>query len=129
AVESYQSLFLKTYYPIEHMVGVINNFGGFYSAEVYVHEARMNGAKIHAPDINISELLTLVRGEDVYLGFTHVAELEKNVVAEFVEERMKNAEYTSLSNFIMRLPIAVEQLRILIRIGAFRFTGRTKKQL
>src|SRR5439155_18630895 len=31
AVESYQSLFLKTYYPKEFMVAVINNFGGFYS--------------------------------------------------------------------------------------------------
>ena len=29
AVESYQSLFLKAHYPLEFMVGVINNFGGF----------------------------------------------------------------------------------------------------
>ena len=40
AVESYQSLYLKTYYPLEFMVAVINNFGGFYRTEFYVHEAR-----------------------------------------------------------------------------------------
>ncbi|MEO5890114.1 MAG: hypothetical protein ABIQ31_07670 [Ferruginibacter sp.] len=38
AVESYQSLFLKTYYPREFMVGVLNNYGGFYSRWLYVHE-------------------------------------------------------------------------------------------
>ena len=36
AVESFQSLYLKTYYPLEFMVGVINNFGGFYQTEYYV---------------------------------------------------------------------------------------------
>src|SRR5690606_3043188 len=30
AVESYQSLYLKTYYPLEFMVAVLNNYGGFY---------------------------------------------------------------------------------------------------
>ncbi|HEY8970878.1 MAG TPA: PHP domain-containing protein, partial [Puia sp.] len=40
AVESYQSLFLKTYYPIEFMVAVLNNYGGFYNRSVYVNEAK-----------------------------------------------------------------------------------------
>ena len=35
AVESYQSLFLKAYYPLEYMVATINNFGGFYYVELY----------------------------------------------------------------------------------------------
>ena len=42
AVESYQSLFLKTYFPVEFMVSVINNFGGFYSRELYFHELKKN---------------------------------------------------------------------------------------
>jgi DNA polymerase-3 subunit alpha/error-prone DNA polymerase len=40
AVESYQSLYLKVHYPVEFMVAVINNQGGFYRTEVYVHEAK-----------------------------------------------------------------------------------------
>ena len=55
AVESYQSLYLKVYYPVEFMVAVINNQGGFYRTEVYVHEARMSGATIHNPCVNKSE--------------------------------------------------------------------------
>lgn len=55
AVESYQSLFLKAHYPIEYMVATINNGGGFYRAELYVHEARMCGAEIMPPCINRSQ--------------------------------------------------------------------------
>jgi DNA polymerase-3 subunit alpha/error-prone DNA polymerase len=41
---------LKVYYPIEFMVAVINNQGGFI--EQYVHEAKMSGATIHNPCVN-----------------------------------------------------------------------------
>ena len=51
AVESYQSLFLKTYYPKEFMVAVINNFGGFYSSELYFLELLKTGGIIEAPCI------------------------------------------------------------------------------
>lgn len=129
AVESYQSLYLKAYFPLEHMVAVINNFGGFYNTEFYFHEARMNGATIHAPHINRSEYLTCIYDKDIYPGFIHVAELEKKIVGIIVEERNNQGEFSGLSDFMKRVPISVEQLRILIRIGAFRFTKRTKKQL
>ena len=63
AVESYQSLFLKAHYPLEFMVGVINNFGGFYQTEFYFHEARMDGAEIEAPCINHSDHTTTIAGD------------------------------------------------------------------
>ena len=129
AVESYQSLYLKAHYPKEFMVGVINNFGGFYKTEFYVHEARMSGAVVHAPCVNKSEYVTSIQGDDIYLGFIHLAELEKKVVEQILEDRERNGAFGSLQDFTKRVSIAVEQLRILIRIGAFRFTGRTKKQL
>jgi DNA polymerase III alpha subunit len=40
AVESYQSLYLKAHYPLEFMVAVINNFGGFYQRWVYFNEGK-----------------------------------------------------------------------------------------
>ena len=52
AVESYQSLYLKAHYPLEYMTATINNFGGYYRTEIYVHEARRFGALIEAPSIN-----------------------------------------------------------------------------
>jgi error-prone DNA polymerase len=129
AVESYQSLYLKAYFPKEFMVAVINNFGGFYKTENYIHEAKMSEATILPPCVNTSEQLTSIQHDDIYLGFIHLHELEKNTIARLLTERMVNGPFLSLENFIKRVSISVEQLRILIRIGAFRFTGKTKKEL
>ena len=129
AVESYQSLFLKTYYPIEFMVAVINNFGGFYSRELYFHELKKTGATIHLPCINRSNYYTSVSGTDVYMGFVHLDGLEKNLAEQIIVERSTGGEYKSLYDFIERLKPAIAQLNILVRIGAFRFTGSTKKEL
>src|SRR3569832_885116 len=69
AVESYQSLYLKTYYPMEFAVAVINNFGGFYSRELYFYELMKAGANVHRPCVNNSDYYTNIRGEDAYVGF------------------------------------------------------------
>jgi DNA-directed DNA polymerase III PolC len=129
AVESYQSLYLKVYYPVEFMVAVINNQGGFYRTEVYVHEARMSGATVHNPCINKSEYETTVYGIDVYLGLMHLEGLETKIAHAIVTEREKHGEFKSLEDFINRVPIGIEGIQILIFIGAFHFTGKTKNQL
>ncbi|MDX2190917.1 MAG: DNA polymerase III subunit alpha, partial [Bacteroidota bacterium] len=129
AVESYQSLFLKTYYPKEFMVAVINNFGGFYHTELYVHEARMSGAVIEAPCINNSDYKTNIKGDIVYLGFIHILNMESEFAQLIVHERTKNGPYLGLRDFIQRTGAPKEQLNLLIRIGAFRCTGRSKQQL
>lgn len=129
AVESFQSLYLKSYYPLEFMVGVINNFGGFYSTEYYVHEARMCGAKIEAPCVNHSINVTTIYGDRIYLGFIHIQSLERAVSHRIVEERIRNGIYASLEDFVERVELGREQLDILIRMGAFRWTGRTKCEL
>ncbi|MDB4438992.1 DNA polymerase III subunit alpha [bacterium] len=129
AVESFQSLYLKTYFPKEFMVAVINNFGGFYSTELYVHEARMCGANIEAPCINNSSYLTNIQGDDVFIGFVHVGSLEKRVAVKILNERIDNGAYQDLDNFVSRLDISKDQLELLIRVGAFRFTGLNKYEL
>jgi DNA polymerase-3 subunit alpha len=129
AVESYQSLFLKAHYPLEFMVGVINNFGGFYSTEFYFHEARMNGAAIEPPCVNRSCQLTTIEGKTIYIGFGHLKSLEAKVVRAIEVDRERNGNFKSLTNFLKRIDIGIEQIRILIRIGAFRFTGKTKQRL
>ncbi|MPS63880.1 DNA polymerase III subunit alpha [Chryseobacterium sp.] len=129
AVESYQSLYLKVYYPIEFMVSAINNGGGFYRTEVYVHEAKMSGATILNPCVNLSEYQTTVYGEDVYLGLMHIEKLESKIAVLIPEERKNNGDYTSLENFVKRIPIGIETLQTLIFIGAFRFTGKQKHEL
>ncbi|AWG22423.1 DNA polymerase III subunit alpha [Flavobacterium faecale] len=129
AVESYQSLYLKVYYPVEFMVAVINNQGGFYRTEVYIHEARMAGGTIHNPCVNKSELTTTLYGNDIYLGFMHLQGLAEKLAGEIVRERELQGDYLSLEDFCNRVKIGLESLKLLIFIGAFRETGKTKNQL
>ncbi|WP_224485013.1 DNA polymerase III subunit alpha [Robertkochia aurantiaca] len=129
AVESYQSLFLRAYFPLEYMVAVINNGGGFYRTEIYVHEARMLGAGIHAPCVNRSGIAHRIIGCDIYLGLAALRELEERSAMLIVKERQAGGVFRSLDDFVDRVRIGIEQLSILIRIDAFRFTGIDKYEL
>ena len=129
AVESYQSLYLKVYYPLEFMVSVINNEGGFYRTEVYIHEARMSGGNIQAPCVNRSEFLTTLKEKDIYLGFMLLQSFEAKIAYAIVEERERNGNYRSLEDFIKRIATGIETIQTLIFIGAFRFTGKPKNEL
>ncbi|MEP0987607.1 DNA polymerase III subunit alpha [Ekhidna sp.] len=126
AVESYQALYLKTYYPLEYMVAVLNNGGGFYRTEFYVHEARMSGAQIEAPCVNHSEGLTVIYGKTIYLGFGMVKELNHTTFDAIIMEREKNGEFLDLDDFINRVGISLEQIKLLVRVGALRCFGSKK---
>ena len=129
AVESYQSLYLKSHYPLEFQVTVINNFGGFYQTWFYFNEARRMGAKIHLPCVNRSSYLTSLNGRTIFMGFVHLQGIEQQFVERFVAERKAHGPFISLENFISRVPFSLEQLVLLIRGGAFSFTKKTKAEL
>jgi DNA polymerase-3 subunit alpha len=129
AVESYQSLFLKAYYPLEYTVATINNGGGFYRPELYIHEARMHGGIIEAPCINNSDALTVIRGKVIYLGFYLIKDLEVTILREIMLVRRSEGQFVTLEHFVGKVQVSLDQLILLIRIGAFRFVNRSKKQL
>ena len=129
AIESYQSMFLKSHYPLEFMVAVLNNGGGFYSREFYIHEARLHGAKIELPCINTSEAHTIIKGKIIYLGIGMVKELNEQTLEDTIVERRRNGSFQSIDEYIKRVSVSLEQLSLLIRIGAFRFTKIDKKAL
>ena len=129
AVESYQALFLKAHFPLEYMVATINNGGGFYHTELYVHEARMHGATVEPPCVNRSEGKTVIRGKTIYLGLGMLKSLSTNTIAALLAERDRNGSFRGLYDFLKRVPVSLEQLSLLIRTDAFRFTGKPKKEL
>lgn len=129
AVESYQSLFLKAYFPLEYMVATINNFGGFYATEQYIQEARLKGATIEAPCVNQSLGITTIHRQTIYLGLQHVKELEASVIKLLLSERSTGGLYASLENFVSRTGVSLEMVIILIRINAFRCFGLSKNKL
>ena len=129
AVESFQSLYLKAHYPLEFLVAVINNFGGFYSTEFYLREAEMAGGILQEPCVNTSEYMTHLAGKEIWLGLVHLKGLEKHLALKIVEVRQATGAYLDLEDFTRRTGAGLEQLVVLIRVGAMRFTGKTKKAL
>ena len=129
AVESYQSLYLKKYFPLEFMVAAINNGGGFYDLQTYIQEIRKCGGTIHAPCINHSDHPNTIYGKDVYLGFGYIKELEIKTIQQILENRQFFGAFSSLDDFIDRIHISIEQLSLLLKINAFRFTGMDKHHL
>lgn len=129
AVESYQSLYLKKYFPLEFMVAAINNGGGFYDLQTYIQEIRKCGGNVHAPCINKSDHPNTIYGKDVYLGFGYIKELEVKTIQQILENRQFFGPFKSLDDFIDRIQISIEQLSLLLKINAFRFTGVDKHEL
>ena len=129
AVESYQSLYLKAHYPLEYMTATINNFGGYYRTEIYVHEARRWGAIIEAPSLNEGAFECILIGKRLILGFILVAGVEVQIVQPILEERKRNGIFKSFEDLMRRCHIPLEQLVLLIRIGALRDFDDDRKTL
>ena len=129
AVESYQSLYLKAYYPLEYMTATINNFGGYYRTEIYVHEARKFGAKIEAPSINFGAFECTLIGQRLIIGFNLVAGIEVRLIQQLMQERDRRGVFLGFDDLMRRLIIPLEQLSLMIRIGALRDFPESRKEL
>jgi DNA-directed DNA polymerase III PolC len=129
AVESYQSLFLKAYYPLEFITAVINNNGGFYRPEVYINEARMLGAHIEAPDINYSYANASLKGTTIHLGLDQVMHLSKRGIESIVKTREQTGSFSSLSDLLDRTDLNFDDVSYAIYTGALRSISRSKGQL
>jgi len=86
-------------------------------------------AKIELPCINISAFITTFHAQIIYLCFMFIRQLETTVIKSILLDRYENAIFQDLRDFMKRIPISLEQLTILIRIDAFRFTRKNKKEL
>ena len=72
---------------------------------------------------------TIIKGKTIYLGFMFLHAFESKPLNAYLNERNRNGHFKSLDDFIDRVPISIEQISILIKINAFRFTGINKREL
>jgi DNA polymerase III alpha subunit len=73
--------------------------------------------------------MTSVSGDKVFMGFVHVQKLERRFAENFLKERERRGVFIDLEDFIRRVNPVREQMILLIRTGAFAFTGRSKPAL
>ncbi len=123
---AYQTAFLKCYFPIEYMMAVLNNHGGFYSKAVYIEECRrlklptgQVGIPLLSPDVNHSDIEFSKEGEAIRVGLHPVYELTDRTKEAIVGERKKQP-FSDLYDFIQRTNAGEKETEHLIRCGALR---------
>jgi DNA polymerase III alpha subunit len=129
AMLSFQMAYLKAHFPAEFMASVLSNRGGFYSASVYINEAKRMGVEILLPCINSSEHDYQNYGNSIRIGFMAIKNLEGDVIEKIVGERNINGKYISLADFLIRTKIKHGQSEILIKCGAMDCFNQTRPTL
>lgn len=129
ALLSYQVAFLKSHYPAEFMASVLSNGGGFYSAAVYVWECKRLGLKILLPSINKSSYEYTGKKDEIQIGLMAIKNLSANSCHKIVDERIKDGEYHSLADFLIRTKLGFEETSTLIKCGAMGCLQKTRPEL
>ena len=132
AVVSYQTAYLKYYYPVEFMAAlmtsVINNSPKVSS---YMYVCKSMGINILPPDINRGQAGFSVSGNDILYGLASIKGIGWPVIEAVVNERQKGP-YRDLNDFLNRLDGRVVNKRVVencIKSGAFDCLPGTRKQL
>ncbi|HIT90878.1 MAG TPA: DNA polymerase III subunit alpha [Candidatus Merdenecus merdavium] len=133
AVVSYQTAYLKYYYPVEYMAAlmtsVIDN-----SAKVseYIFSCRQMGIEILPPDINEGESAFSVSGNSIRYGLSAIKSIGRPVIASIVKERREHGRFTTLQDFMERLSgkeVNKRTIESFIKAGALDSLSGTRKQL
>lgn len=132
AVVSYQTAYLKYYYPVEFMAAlmtsVIDNSG---KVAEYIMVCRGMGISILPPDINQGESGFSVDGRSIRYALTAIKSVGRPVIDAVVKERNERGPYTNLKDFITRVAdkeVNRKAIENFIKAGAFDSLPGTRKQ-
>ncbi len=132
AVVSYQTAWLKYYYPVEFMAAlmtsVIDNPG---KVSEYIYACRQMGIEILPPDINKGYGSFSVDNGKIRYGLTAIKSIGRPVIESIIRERKERGEFKNLKDFIERLSgkeVNKRTIENFIKSGAFDSFGGTRKQ-
>ena len=104
AVVSYQTAYLKYYYPAEFMAALMTSvMDNLTKLSEYIVTCRQMGIAILPPDINSGESGFSVDGEGIRYGLSAIKSIGKSVVEMIVKERENNGKFRSLEDFVERM--------------------------
>ena len=135
AVVSYQTAWLKYYYPNEFMAALLTSVIDFPAKVAgYILTCRSLGIRILPPDVATGEAGFSVQGGGIRYALTAIRSIGRSVVEEIVEERNQNGPFRDLQDFLARVAVdrgllnrrAIENL---IKAGALDCFGATRKQM
>ena len=123
AVVSYQTAFLKAYYPPEFMAAMLNSYlGNLEKVPVYIDECKSLNIEILKPSINESELKFTAINGNIRFGLGSIKNVGIQPVENIIKERNENGKFKSFTDFCERIAEASVNkkcIESLIKSGAF----------
>ena len=133
AVVSYQTAFLKFYYPVEFMAALMTSvLDNTRKVSEYIYTCRQMGIKVLSPDINAGEGVFSADKEGIRYGLYAIKSIGRPVVDAIIEERNQNGPYSTLQNFIERVcgrEINKRAIENLIKAGACDCLDGNRQQM
>ena len=133
AVVSYQTAWLKYYYPVEYMAALMTSvIDNPTKVAEYIYVCRQMGIRILPPDINKGEADFSVDGGDIRYGLAAIKSIGRPVIRAIVNDRKELGEFRNLEDFITRISsrelMNKRLVENLIKAGALDVLGGTRKQ-
>ena len=120
---SYWTAWLKANYPAEYMAALLTSQkDNKDKLSLYLAECRRMGITVLPPDVNISEANFTASGTDIRFGLAAIRNVGINVVEGICEARAEKGKFTSLHDFLSKVPVQVcnkRTIESLIKAGAF----------
>lgn len=133
AVVSYQTAWLKYYYPVEFMAALMTSvIENPSKVAEYIYACRQMNIRILPPDINKGEADFSVDGGNIRYGLAAIKSIGRPVIKAIVEERQQFGLFKNLEDFITRMSaretLNKRTIENLIKSGALDILGGTRKQ-
>lgn len=132
AVVSYQTAYLKYYYPVEFMAALLTSVMDFpVKISGYIMACRSMGIAILPPDINEGEAGFSAAGSAIRYALTAIKGVGRPLIDAIVQERERAGTFRSLKDFIERgheLGMNKRAVENFIKAGALDGLGGTRKQ-
>ncbi len=122
AVVSYQTAYLKYYYPVEFMAALMTSvIDNPRKVSEYIYSCRQMGIKVLPPDINVGDGVFSAVGGDIRYGLYAIKSIGRPVVDTILAEREANGPYKTLQSFLERVSsreVNKRTIENLIKAGA-----------
>ena len=132
AFVTYQTAYLKTFYPVEYMASLISSIDDLDKINHYIANCKEMGIDRLPPDVNKSEDTFTVENNSIRFGLSAVKNVGRAMILNLVNERKNNGEFKNFSDFIDRMAgqdMNKRALEGLISCGAFDSMGVKRSQL
>lgn len=104
AIISYQTAYLKYYYPVEYMAALMTSvIDNPNKVAEYIYNCRQLGISILPPDVNVGESGFTVDGKNIRYGLSAIKSIGRSVIDNLVKEREEHGLFKSLQDFMKRI--------------------------